>query len=182
MEFVARVRAGDGPSLDVFVERMRCIPRILRHKNRRFSLSLGDADTDDLAQEVLAAVWDRLETFRGDSTLEAWVYSFCVQKLMNAMKRLSRRPILVEVPEDASAGGEASGAQQLEFGEMLAGLTRLTTEESDTIQLKHFEGLTFEEIAARLSISINTAKTRYYGGIDRLRQFLGANGSTEGEG
>jgi RNA polymerase sigma-70 factor (ECF subfamily) len=178
VELVARARAGDERSLELFVQRMRCIPRILQSKNRRLAHGLGQADCDDLAQEVLAAVWDRLDSFQGDSTLEAWAYSFCVRKLMNALKKLSRRAALVEdaAPVTAAASGPAQEPPEEtpDFGQVYSSLARLDPDESRAIEFKHFESLTFEEIAQRLRVSPNTVKTRYYRGIDRLRAWLGA--------
>jgi DNA-directed RNA polymerase specialized sigma24 family protein len=40
------------------------------------------------------------------------------------------------------------------------------------IRAKHFDGLTFDEIGARLGIPSNTAKTHYYRGIERMRPLL----------
>ena len=52
------------------------------------------------------------------------------------------------------------------------GLSMLSPGESEVIRLKHFAQMTFEEIAERLGISANTAKTRYYRGLERLRGWL----------
>lgn len=42
------------------------------------------------------------------------------------------------------------------------------------IELKQFEELTFESTAERLDISVNTARTRYYRGLNKLRTLLPA--------
>ena len=47
------------------------------------------------------------------------------------------------------------------------------------IRLKHFQELTFEEISSRLSIPANTAKTKYYRGLEKLRETLRAHGPAE---
>ena len=207
MELLARVRAGEPAALDEFVQRMRCIPRILASKNRRLALGLDPGDLDDLAQEVLAAVWARLGTFEGRSTLESWVYGFCVQKLMNALKRLAHRPRAVgggtrepaiadRAPREPGARRETCAAPVLvdpaladpaldtgrraDAVRLYACIGSLDPIESEAIRLKHFEGLTFEELAARTGVSPNTAKTRYYRGIERLRVLLGRRFGGEG--
>jgi len=42
------------------------------------------------------------------------------------------------------------------------------------IELKQFEELTFESAAERLGISVDTAKTRCYRGLNKLRTLLPA--------
>ena len=56
-----------------------------------------------------------------------------------------------------------------ELSEALAGLPE---EQRAVVHLKLWEGLTFEEIAAALDISPNTAASRYRYGLDKLRDRL----------
>ena len=53
-----------------------------------------------------------------------------------------------------------------------AALARLSEAERGVIRLKQFEELTFDAIATRLGLSVNTAKTRYYRGLAHLRDLL----------
>ena len=53
--------------------------------------------------------------------------------------------------------------------ELAAALGELPEEQRAVVHLKLWEGLTFEEIAAALDISPNTAASRYRYGIDKLR-------------
>jgi RNA polymerase sigma-70 factor, ECF subfamily len=51
-------------------------------------------------------------------------------------------------------------------------LKRLPPEQREVVYLKVFEGLTFQEIADRCGISINTAGSRYRYATDALRRAL----------
>ena len=42
------------------------------------------------------------------------------------------------------------------------------------IELKFFQEMTFDEIAGLEGISANTAKTRFYAGLARLKTLMGA--------
>ena len=53
-------------------------------------------------------------------------------------------------------------------------LKRLPTEQREVVYLKVFEGMTFQEIADRCEISINTAGSRYRYAIEALRRILSA--------
>ena len=54
-----------------------------------------------------------------------------------------------------------------------AALARLPADEAMVMRLKHFEGLTFDEIGTRQAISPNTVKTRYYRALAAMRAQLG---------
>ena len=178
-ELVQRVARGESAAVGQFVERMRCIPRILAVQNRRSGAPLSPEDLADLAQEVFSAVWDRLERFQGEAALESWVYRFCVLMTMDAKRRRGRRGLVLTAEEPALEGADAERVNEesaewhaLDFEHLYAALERLDEKDAAVVQLKQFEGLTFEEIGGELDISPNTAKTRYYRGIDQLRTLL----------
>jgi RNA polymerase sigma-70 factor, ECF subfamily len=54
-------------------------------------------------------------------------------------------------------------------------LKRLPAEQREVVYLKVFEGMTFQEIADRCEISINTAGSRYRYAIEALRRTLSAS-------
>ena len=51
-------------------------------------------------------------------------------------------------------------------------LTQLPAEQRMTIELKFYQELTFEQIADIEDISANTAKTRFYSAIRKLKELL----------
>ena len=56
-----------------------------------------------------------------------------------------------------------------------AAMENLAAEDVRIIRLKHFEEHTFDSIALRLALSVNTVKTRYYRAIEKLRRRLGSS-------
>ena len=59
--------------------------------------------------------------------------------------------------------------EQLFRQELAEALGELPAEQRAVVHLKLWEGLTFEEIAAVLDLSANTAASRYRYGLDKLR-------------
>ncbi len=53
-------------------------------------------------------------------------------------------------------------------------LLRLTAEQREVFVLKHVEGLSYEEIAGRLTTSVAALKMRMHRAYDRLRELLEA--------
>lgn len=174
LELVREVLRGSPAALEKLIERLRCIPQILSERNVRSGSPLSDEDLTDLTQETLITVWKKLPSFEGRSTLETWVYSFCMHQMMNALRSKKRLPQLVsdEALEFPDAENRTTPSGSLEYEHVHACLRGLDHTQESVIRLKHFSALTFEEIALRLVMSQSSVKTVYYRGLERLRGLL----------
>ena len=150
------------------LERLRCVPRMLAAKNARMGRVLDDGDLEDLAQETLVSIWRKRDQYEGRSSIETWVYTFCYHHLMNRVRGLARRPKTVPLEAAREVGAEESR----DYGFVYQALSDLGPPEEDVVRMKHFDQLTFNQIGAALGISPNTAKSRYYQGIEKLRTIL----------
>src|SRR5688572_30807608 len=86
LELVRRVIRGEPEALQEFLQRMRCVSRILAHKNAQYGNALSEEEVEDVAQEALLAVWRNLEKFEGRGALEAWVYRVCFLELLVGLR------------------------------------------------------------------------------------------------
>jgi RNA polymerase sigma-70 factor (ECF subfamily) len=173
LELVRALRRGQPEAIAGFVRRMRCVPLSLAAQNARLGRPLNEHDIEDVSQEVLVLIWNKLGTFAGLSTLESWVYRFTSFELMNAVRRKRTRQRVGELDSDpAVALAPDSRTRLMEYEHLYRALERLEPVDAHVIRLKHFQGLSFEEIGTRLSIPVNTAKTKYYRGVLKLRETL----------
>src|SRR6478736_79007 len=62
-------------------------------------------DAEDVVQETLLRAWRRRETFRGRSTVRAWLYGIATNACLDALEGRSRRllPFSVAAPADPTA-------------------------------------------------------------------------------
>ena len=148
--------------------RLRCVPRMLAAKNARLGRVLDDVELEDLAQETLVTVWGKREQYEGRSSIETWVHTFCYHKLMNRVRRVARQPRTVELEQAREVAAEESR----DYGFVYQALHVLGPPEEEIVRMKHFDQLTFAQIGAVLEISPNTAKSRYYQGLEKLRSIL----------
>lgn len=174
--------AGDELALARLVRRLACIPRILEALSARIGRPLDEQELEDLGQETLVLAWRKLETFTGEARLETWTYGLARLELMNAIRRKRRRPEFHrEAPAQEPEQGDPAPPNRHDRDYLVAALGRLDPSEGDVVRLKHFEDLTFDDVAARLGLTPSTAKTRYYRGLarlhERLRGQLGDGGS-----
>jgi RNA polymerase sigma-70 factor (ECF subfamily) len=159
---------GSSQATDELLDRLKQIPRILRAQNTHFGNVIKRHDLDDLAQDVFIVIWRKLESYDGRRSFEAWAYGVCRFELLNTIRRQVRN----EMSEFHHDLPDRSRAPGLDFEEVHRGLDTLPPEEFSVVHLKHFDGLTFDEVGLRLTIPSNTAKTRYYRGMKKLQEYL----------
>jgi len=166
LELARQALAGAADAKRELVKRLVCVPRMLAALNARAGRPLGPHDLEDLAQDVLVALWRGLPTFAGLSSLESWAFRSCHRALLARLRRPRRTAAAGETIEAiASAEGQV-------FEEIHRALEQLEPRGRRVIELKHFEDLTFTEIGERLSTSPNTVKSWYYETIADLRRIL----------
>ena len=174
LAMIQGVRAGDEVAMGQFVTRMRCVPRILSALNARRGRPLNPHDLADTVQDVLVVVWHKLDTYEGRASLESWVYSLCHLELMNAIRRKSRAPGELDLHGPDVLVTRVAADTPWDAEEVQRGIEWLGEPGASVVRLKHFEGLTFDEIAHRLGTSPNTVKTRYYRSLEALHTHLKA--------
>jgi RNA polymerase sigma-70 factor (ECF subfamily) len=154
-----------------FVEHMRCVPRYLCVLNGRLGRPFSDHELEDLTQETLVEIWRRLDSYAGLASLPTWAFRFCQQVMSSRLRSQRRRPASAELSE--TQGSPGAPRTSLDFDHVHGALDRLPARDATIIRLKHFEELTFEQIAQRLAMPQSSAKADYHRAIERLRELLG---------
>lgn len=168
-ELVRRVLGGDRTALEAFVGRMRIVGGILKVRNRRMGRPLDEEDLLDLTQDALVVIWRKLGSFSGEGSLEGWAYKIASLELLNAVRRKRRSPRPTAGIEDEPW---IPPEEACESEEAKLVLRHLAPREAEVVRLKHFEQMSFPEIAGLLGLSASTAKTHYYRGVEKLREVL----------
>ncbi len=143
-------------------------------QNKRLGGSLDAGELEDLVQETLTQIWRKLPDYAGDGALESWVFRFVYFEVLARLRQLRRVPQLLDEVDDPPEPEAAEAPGAFEYERLHLALERLDAEAARIIRLKHYDELTFEDIGARLGVPTNTAKTRYYRGLAKLRGLLEA--------
>ncbi len=158
---------------------------VKRYENRIYNHGLrltgNSSDAMDLTQEVFLGVYRNLHRFRGDAKFSSWLFRIAHNKAVD----LNRRKHLLQA-QSRSHGDEATdlldtlpatsgqepeqelGRQELNR-RVIGMLSRLSLAQRLVVELKVFQSLTFEEIGEMQDISANTAKTRFYAALKKLK-------------
>lgn len=151
---------------------------------RYLSGMVGDRDAEDLTQEVFVKISLALDLFRGESSLNTWVYRIASNAAIDLLRRSASRTdrcLLVGgrdewAGEDASPNATPEGEHRVIKQEMndciRAVINSLPDDYRAVIILSELEDLPDSEIAEILGVSLQTAKIRLHRARARLKQEL----------
>lgn len=175
-ELVARVQQGSDAAFNELIRRYQ--PSIKCRIKRVLSLS-GDADVDDVAQEVFVRLWKRFDTFQSDRRFTPWLYritdNMCVDFLRKKQRgRMIHWQELAEI--DPPCPFTHDPQTQLIEGERETEIWRAINKLPPRRAFIVFEHccreMDFREIGERLGMPCPTVKWNYYVGIRYLRKLL----------
>ncbi|QCG88673.1 sigma-70 family RNA polymerase sigma factor [Azospirillum sp. TSH100] len=145
------------------------IPRL-----RRFARAMVRDATlaDDLVQECLERALSRLHLWRPGTNLRAWLFTILRNLHINGVRR--RQPVVDIDAEAQAAIGAAPGSQfvRMELRDLRRALALLPNEQREVVLLIGLEGISYNEAADILGISIGTVKSRLSRGRRALRLLM----------
>jgi RNA polymerase sigma-70 factor (ECF subfamily) len=165
---VARAQDGD---LDAFAELVR------RHESRVRGVLVrlldDDRDVEEAVQDTFVQAWRHLDRFRGEAQLFTWLYRIATNEAF--MRRRRKRLQTTELDEE-TVGGAAGPETATETSDvrdfLLARIRELPFEYRAPLVLRDVEGLTNQEVADVLDISLAAAKSRIHRARMRIRTAL----------
>ena len=130
-------------------------------------------EAQDVLQETMIKLLDRIAAFRGDSPFWGWLRQIAVNEALMLMRRRGRFVVEGEFDEAALSDGEQMLPPRAAEAEILArALGELPGATRSVLWLYHGEGYTHEEIAAAMGKSLSFSKSQLARGTRRLRQLL----------
>lgn len=187
-DLVERVQRGDSSAFDVLVRKYqhRTIGLIGRYVH-------DWSECQDVAQEVFMRAYRALGNFRGDAQFSTWLHRIAVNTAKNHLVAQNRRPPAGDIDvmdaeqfdmslrlRDNDTPEHELIRQEVEATVMDA-VAKLPDELRDAITLREVEGLSYEEIAARMGCPIGTVRSRIFRARDaidaQLKPLLGNHDS-----
>lgn len=152
---------------------------------RYLARTVGQAEAEDVAQEVFMKVHAALGGFRGESKLSTWIYRIATNAAMDHLRsRAAKHGRNVELDheaEDLDTGVQDDKPSpdafliRKDMNECIQGIVQSLPDNYRTVLvLSDLEGLTNAEIAEVLAISLDTVKIRLHRARARLRKELEA--------
>ena len=184
LQFIERLRAGDAAAFDRLVaERSADIYALL------YRLTEDPEEARDLTQETFLQAFRSIAHFRGDADLRTWLYRIAVNQARNRWRWWRRRrrgvtvsldatdetheqPLGTRLVDEHADDPEARTLAHEREEILLAAVRTLARPYREAVVLRDVEGLSYEEVAAALDISVGTVKSRLSRGRTELRRKL----------
>jgi len=185
---VSRLQAGDPAAVQELADTYgpRILQLAMRHMRNR-------EDAEEVTQDVLLKVHQKIALFRGDAALSSWIYRITFNTAMSRLRhdriaRLTaeerdRALARQETVERRRAPREAADWSHMPDEELLriqlrdafdAAVADLPEIYRQPVVLRDIEGLTTEEASSRLKLKDQTLKSRLHRGRLLLRERLQA--------
>lgn len=139
---------------------------------RRYARALtGNSEhADDLVQDVCERAWRRLNLWRGEGSLRAWLFTIMHNLNINQYQYRQRRPTQPVSHEDQFGAQPPGQELSLELARTRDALARLPTNQREVLLLVVLEGMSYEETAQALNIPAGTVMSRLHRARERLRR------------
>jgi RNA polymerase sigma factor (sigma-70 family) len=151
---------------------MEFFPRL-----RSFFRSCGfqTADAEDLSQTALWTVYKSRGQLRGEGSFEAWVYTIARNLARDEWRRRGRgtmaEPVEETIPDDRPSA-EAEAADRQDLSRTVTAMQQLPARMRACLLLHVQQGLSYGEVARRLSLSLPTVKVQIWNARRRLKDLL----------
>lgn len=131
---------------------------------------------DDIVQTTILKALRKQDHFRGDAKTSSWLCRIASRVYLDYLREKARKHLEPIEPYPSYDDG-SYGATDPEYdlmamqylGPIIALLKKLRPEQQKVIRM-HLLGYTFREIGEHLKVSTATVKTRYYSGIQSIRE------------
>jgi RNA polymerase sigma-70 factor, ECF subfamily len=173
-ELVRLAQEGD---LDAFAE-------IVRRHERRLRIVLlrvldDPRDVEEAVQDAFVQAWRNLDRFRAEAALFTWLYRIGVNAA-HVRTRRKQHPTtdLGSLPAEGASHvaldvlPEPSAEAHDQRARVLGALAQLRFEYREAVVLRDLAGLSNEEVATALDVSLAAAKSRIHRGRLQLRDLL----------
>jgi RNA polymerase sigma-70 factor (ECF subfamily) len=166
---LARITGGDREAFEELY-------RIYHPRLTRFLINLIRRPqlVEEVLNDTLMVVWERPDSFNGESKLSTWIFAIAYRKAMKAVRRqdepiedfqAERRPSL-------AAGPEESVAQSRTHALLIRAMGELSADHRAVVDLTYFHEMGYREIAGILNCPVDTVKTRMFHARRHLRRRL----------
>jgi RNA polymerase sigma-70 factor, ECF subfamily len=154
-----------------------------------YRLTANHAESQDIAQEVFLKAYERWESLRGNPTAGGWLKTVATNLSLNHLSRYRKRwsffsdlrrqgnegeegedfDARIAAPESRESGESAQQDTRAVLEEALA---KLPHDQRAAIVLYHFEEMPYQDIAAKLKVSLAKVKTDILRGREMLKRKL----------
>ena len=129
---------------------------------------------EDVLQESFLNVFNKMDSFRGESTIGAWIKRIVINKSLNAVKKKKTyfSELNTEIMQLTTEQDIDDKGFEYTIADVKRGLQYLSDGYRTVFSLFAFEGYSHKQIAVELNISESTSKSQYLRAKNRLKEIV----------
>jgi RNA polymerase sigma factor (sigma-70 family) len=129
---------------------------------------------EEVVNDTMMVVWERLDAFKGNSKLSTWVFAIAYRKGIKALQRSDDPVEDYENESNASQapGPEESAGHQQTQRALKAALQQLSADHRAVVDLTYYHEMGYREIAEIMECPVDTVKTRMFHARRHLKAIL----------
>jgi len=165
---IERFLEGDERAFNEIVIRYR--KKIYWHARRMLGNHL---DADDVTQEVLVQVYNKLKTFKFNSSLYTWIFKITSRKCLNKIKKNNIKKFFSLDDEHTeflrtNVDIVKSFEDKEKLNRLNDVLNGISARQKEVFLLKRFEGMSYKEISEITGKSIGALKASYHFALKKI--------------
>ncbi|MGK9477862.1 RNA polymerase sigma factor [Melioribacter sp. OK-6-Me] len=172
-ELVNRFKAGDETAFNEIVRKYQ--KRIYWHARQM----LGDhLDADEVTQQVLIVIYEKLNTFNFQSSLFTWIYRIVTTRSLNLLKRKNIKRFFsidddnidFDLKSEVDIVKDVDNKQKLERLQKV--IKKLPPKQKQVFVMRNFDELSYEEISQITGTSVGGLKATYFHAIKKIMELM----------
>lgn len=142
---------------------------------RRMVLSHDDAD--DVLQNTFIKAWSAIDSFRGESRLQTWLFRIAINESLNF---LSKKKQSVSLDQTAGSMADMLASDSYFDGDEVQqqfqeAICTLPEKQRLVFNLKYFDEMKYEDMSTLLGTSIGALKASYHHAVKKISSFFQDN-------
>lgn len=133
------------------------------------------SDADEVTQEVLIAMYNKLHTFKFESSLSTWIYAVTNSKTLNLIRKQKVKEFfslenLFDKRNNEDIIKDFEHKEKLEMVEKA--LQQLPAKQREVFVLRNFDGLSYKEISEITGKALGTLKANYFFALKKITEII----------
>ena len=134
-------------------------------------------DADDVLQNTFIKAWSAIDSFRGESRLQTWLFRIAINESLNYLNK--KKQVLSLDQTDGSLADMLASDSYFDGDEvqrqLQTAINTLPEKQRLVFNLKYFDEMKYEDMSSLLGTSIGALKASYHHAVKKISAFFDDN-------
>ncbi len=137
-------------------------------------------DADEVVQEVLIVLFNKLKDFKFQSSLYTWIYRITVTRSINFLKKRSIKEVFSiedKVPDNMRSKDDIINDIEMKekYHRLETALQKIPSKQREVFVLRNMDEMSYDEISEITGKSVGGLKANYFHAVKKLMELMKEN-------